>query len=122
LPLSTFGNPGSLPPGIAAIAASPTGATEAGNTVTITTTAAHGFSVGQSVVIAGVAVAGYNGTFVIASVPTPTTFTYTNPTAGLAASGGGTATVSFASTLLAGSFSNVSVNGFKLQSNFESLT
>ena len=54
------------------------GATEAGNTVTITTTAGHGFTAGQTVVISGVGVAGYNGTFTIASVPQPTTFTYTD--------------------------------------------
>jgi len=74
------------------IGASPTGATEAGNTVTITTTAAHGFEVGQIVQINGVS-AGYNGTFTITSVPTPTTFTYTDSTAGLAATGGGTASI-----------------------------
>jgi hypothetical protein len=75
-----------------AIAASPTGATESGNTVTITTTAAHNLAVGNTVTISGVGVGGYNGTFTVASVPTATTFTYTNPTAGLAASGGGTVT------------------------------
>jgi uncharacterized repeat protein (TIGR01451 family) len=75
------------------IAASPTGATESGSTVTITTTIPHGFLVGQSVMIKGVGVAGYNGTFTIVSVPSPTTFTYTDGTTGLAASGGGTATV-----------------------------
>jgi hypothetical protein len=77
-----------------AIAASPGGATEAGNTVTITTTAAHGLTPGQNVTIAGVGVGGYNGTFTVVTAPTPTTFTVTNPTAGLAASGGGTATPS----------------------------
>jgi hypothetical protein len=76
------------------IAASPNGATESGATVTITTTAAHGFIVGQTVQIAGVGVAGYNGTFTIQSVPTPTSFTYTATQSGLAASGGGTATSS----------------------------
>src|SRR6185436_11593800 len=59
------------------------------NTVTITTRAAHGLQVGQRVTITGVPVGGYNGTFDVATVPTTTTFTYTNPTAGLAASGGG---------------------------------
>jgi uncharacterized repeat protein (TIGR01451 family) len=75
------------------IAASPSGATESGSTVTITTVSAHGFLTGQSVTIAGVGVAGYNGPFTIASVPTPTTFTYTDTNTGLAASGGGTAAV-----------------------------
>src|SRR6185295_2330436 len=74
------------------IAAAPNGATQLGSTVTITTTSAHGFAVGHNVVIADVLVPGYNGTFAITSVPTPTTFTYT-ATPGLTPSGGGTATV-----------------------------
>ena len=66
-------------------------ATEVGNTVTITTAAPHGFSVGSVTTIAGVGVAGYNGTFTITSVLSPTTFTYTDSSTGLAASSGGTA-------------------------------
>ena len=62
--------------GVATVAASPTGAIEATNTVTITTTAAHGFLAGQYVTITGVGVAGYNGTYLINSVPTTTSFTY----------------------------------------------
>ena len=78
--------------GFVPIAASPTGATEAGNTVTITTTATHSFGVNQAVQISGVGVGGYNGQFTITGTPTPTTFTYTDPTAGLGNSGGGNAT------------------------------
>jgi autotransporter-associated beta strand protein len=77
--------------GIIPVAAS--GASESGNTVTITTTTAHGFAPGQAVRVTGVGVAGYNGTFIIASTPNSTTFTYLNPTSSLAGSGGGTATV-----------------------------
>ena len=40
--------------------------------------------------ITGVGVAGYNGVYTIVSVPTATTFTYTDPLTGLANSGGGT--------------------------------
>jgi len=65
--------------------------------VTITTSAAHGFVVGQSVVIAGVGVANYNGTFTITAV-TSTTFTYTDSHTGLSSSSGGTATVSLNQT------------------------
>ena len=72
------------------IAASPGGAIEVGTTVTITTTAPHGFVVGQSVSISGVGVAGYNGGVKITGTPTATTFTYTSGTSGLAPSGGGT--------------------------------
>ena len=75
------------------IAASPTGATESGNVVTITTTAAHGFNAGSPVTISGVGVAGYNGTFTITSIIPTTKFTYTDPAAGLAASGAGTAII-----------------------------
>ncbi|HZZ77559.1 MAG TPA: hypothetical protein VFE62_03515, partial [Gemmataceae bacterium] len=66
-----------------------TTASEAGNTVTITTSAAHGFNVGQKVVIAGVANASYNGTYTIATVPSATTFTVNNLTAGLPADSAG---------------------------------
>jgi hypothetical protein len=70
------------------------GLRESGNTVTVSTAAAHGRSVGDIVVITGAGNAGYNGTFTITSVPTPRTFTYTDPTAGLPSSGGGTSTYS----------------------------
>lgn len=102
--LGSWANSGTLKSAgdTAAIAPSPTGATQIGNVVTITTTAAHGFAVGQSVRIAGVG-GGYDGTFAIASVPTTTTFTYTHFSTGLAPAGGGTATLN--STLnLGGSF------------------
>ena len=65
-------------------------ATESGTLVTIT--APNTFLPGETVEISGVGVAGYNGTFTISS-PTATSFQYTALTSGLAASGGGTATV-----------------------------
>lgn len=59
--------------------------------VTITTGAAHGFSAADQVVMANTGIASCNGTFVIASVPSSTTFTYA--TGGdNATSSGGTAT------------------------------
>jgi CxxC motif-containing protein (DUF1111 family) len=67
------------------------GATESGNTVTITTAAQHKFAVGQYAQVNGVDVSGYNGTFQIVSTPTKTSFTYTAAVSGLASSGGGTA-------------------------------
>lgn len=73
------------------IAASPVGAKESGTTVTVTTTLTHDFEVGQTVQISRVGIAGYNGTFTILSIPSSPTFTYTDGTSGLAASGGGTA-------------------------------
>jgi hypothetical protein len=68
------------------------GAAEVGTTVTIRTSAIHNRSVGDIVTIAGVGVGGYNGIFTITAVPTPRTFQYTAAAAGLATSGGGSAT------------------------------
>src|SRR6266481_537363 len=67
------------------------GGTTASATVTIQTSAAHGLSAGQLVTTTGVGVAGYNGTFNVASVIDATHFTYYAANGGLAASGGGTA-------------------------------
>jgi autotransporter-associated beta strand protein len=51
---------------------------ETGTTVTITTTAAHNFAVGQQVVISNVASAGWDGIYTITGVTT-TGFTFTAP-------------------------------------------
>ncbi len=78
---------------IAAPAAS--GATRSNGISTITTTAAHGFLAGQVVVISGVSDASFNGTFSILSVPTATTFTYSQrglADVAAATAGNGTAT------------------------------
>src|SRR5262249_38966372 len=75
--------------GPVAIKASPDGATESGNTVTITTTAPHSYIPGALVDVEGVGVAGYNGLHLILSPPTLNSFTYTVSQTGLAASGGG---------------------------------
>ena len=69
-------------------AASVPGASEVGNTVTITTKA-NAVVAGQNATISGVAVAGYNGTFPVTAVLSTTQFTYSDPTSGLAVSGGG---------------------------------
>jgi large repetitive protein len=75
--------------------------TESGTTATVTTTAPHGYAVGESVFITGSSVSGYNSittSRVITSVPSSTTFTYT-ATSGLGSSTGGT--VTFAPTSVA---------------------
>lgn len=69
-----------------------TDATGDGNTVTFTTAADHGFSESDSVVISGMDPEGYNGTYVIASTPTTTTFTVSHTEVGTFVAGG-TATV-----------------------------
>ncbi len=61
--------------------------------VTVTTSAAHNMQAGQLVTIAGVTPSGYNGSFVILSVPTPATFTYGLLTDPGAYTSGGTAQV-----------------------------
>ncbi|MBK9020652.1 MAG: hypothetical protein IPL72_11855 [Sulfuritalea sp.] len=69
-------------------------ATWLANVVTVTTSAAHGFLVNQTVTLSGGSVAAYRGQFRIASVPSATTFTFaltTNP--GVGVFGAGTATL-----------------------------
>jgi CxxC motif-containing protein (DUF1111 family) len=75
------------------VAAAPKGATESGTTVTITTTSPHGFAAGQRAQLANVGspTGSYNGIFNILTVPSPTTFTYSDHITGLVPSGGGTA-------------------------------
>lgn len=50
----------------------------ASNVATITTPAAHGLTAGMTVAISGLGGTGYNGTVVIASTPTGSSFTYAN--------------------------------------------
>jgi hypothetical protein len=68
---------------------SPTGAVRNNNVATITTTTAHNLYPGASVLIAGVVDASFNGTFVVQSVPSPTTLTYQQ--LGAASNSGGSA-------------------------------
>ncbi|MBI1750155.1 MAG: hypothetical protein HY234_15705 [Acidobacteria bacterium] len=82
--------PSTLPPPATATITS-TGAARSANVVTITTTAAHNFVVGQLVIIAGVTDTSFNGSFLISTVPTTTTFTYSQ-SANNATSGGGSIT------------------------------
>jgi hypothetical protein len=62
---------------------------EAGNTVTVTTSSPINLLSGARVTVAGVTPTGYNGTFVVA-VTGPNTITYTDPTTGLASAAVGT--------------------------------
>ena len=87
---------GATQPAAIVIAASPNGATENGYLITMTTTIAHGLSIGQIVTIAGVGVSSYNGTFAVVSTLSATQFTYIAGATGLANSGGGTASSSTA--------------------------
>ncbi|CAN5817624.1 hypothetical protein BH11PSE8_BH11PSE8_39850 [soil metagenome] len=70
-------------------------ATHVTTVVTITTIAAHGFAVGQTVTIAGMSNGAYNGSYSISAVPNANQFRYVdaNPGLGLGALGG-TASVS----------------------------
>lgn len=83
---SALGNPDAPPHFVPVVLAG--GAVQSGDTVTITTTTKHGFSVGQTVKVSKVAAQGYNGTFTITAA-TATTFSYKTTVVGLSASGGG---------------------------------
>jgi phage tail sheath protein FI len=66
--------------------------TPAAGSVEYTTTAAHGFAVGDSVTITGLSPSGYNNTFTITSVGSATTFAVTNTTTTSPTDQDGTAT------------------------------
>ncbi len=86
---ATYTAPAALPPATTSTITS-TGAVRSNNVVTITTTAAHNFVVGQAVTISGVTTdTSFNGMFFIQTVPSSTTFTYSQ-TGSNATSGGGT--------------------------------
>jgi hypothetical protein len=67
------------------------------NITTITTSAAHGYSIGDVVTIAAVTNTSVNGSFSILTVPTTTTFTYSNAGTNIT-SGADTGTITFAYT------------------------
>ncbi len=73
---ASVGNTVAQIPAIPNLSSSITAASWSSNSVTITTAAANNFSVGQTVVISGMAPSGYNGTFTVASVISSTQFTY----------------------------------------------
>lgn len=65
------------------------------NVATITTAIPHGYVQGDTIVVAGATNSVYNGTYAVASVPTPTTLTYARTNANLgSASSVGTVSIS----------------------------
>ncbi len=86
-----------------------------GNTVTLTTGAAHGLVAGNTVVVAGVADTAFNGTFIVVSATT-TTITYATASSGNISSGAavGTVTRTFWETITldTGGSPNVVVSNF----------
>ena len=75
------------------ITASITNSARTGSTATITTSTAHNFAVGDSVVVSGTnGNAPLEGTWTIASVPSTTTFTYTTSSSGTITSAADTGT------------------------------
>ena len=57
------------------------------NVVTLTSRYAHNFSIGDSVIVSGMANAVYNGTYTVTAVPTTTTFRYAKTNANITATG-----------------------------------
>jgi hypothetical protein len=60
-----------------------TSVSESGSSVTVTTSGANNFTLGEIVTISGVGTSGFNGTFVIRSVKSNNTFTYIDSNTGL---------------------------------------
>jgi len=73
------------------------GAVRSSGTVTIATTGAHGATVGETIVVAGVNDSSFDGTFTVASVPSGTTFSYSQSGSDTTSGNG---TVSVANPLL----------------------
>jgi len=73
LRFTTNRDPSTLASEVSALAST---AVRSANSVLVTTTTAHGLVQGQIVFIGGMANASFNGTFQVATVPSPTTFTY----------------------------------------------
>ncbi len=86
--------------GAATIAASPSGAVRSAGVTTITSTTAHSFTAGMQVAVANVADTSFNGVFTVTSVPSATSFTYSQALTN-SASGGGTASFAQASVMAA---------------------
>lgn len=64
--------------GVTTLAFNISSASSTSTTFTITTSSAHGLIAGNACAIAGASLAGYNGSFTVASAPTSTTLTITN--------------------------------------------
>src|SRR2546427_11448632 len=90
-PLGVYTAPSTTLPPANTVSIASNGAVRANNVVTITTTAAHNLLTGQPVTISGVTDTSFNGTFTIASVPSATTFTFSQAGTN-ASSGNGTVT------------------------------
>lgn len=80
-------------------------------TVTVTTAAAHGLSLGQTVYINGVTPAAYDGVYAISFVPSSTSFNVGLPNAGLAAGAGGLVAVAAPTSATISSATWSSTNG-----------
>lgn len=80
-----------LAAGTTATATSVTGSFPTAGIATYTTSAAHGFTPGQWVLISGATTTGFNGRYLITSTPTTTTFTVNNLTTGTSGFTAGTA-------------------------------
>jgi hypothetical protein len=65
-----------------AVGGATTAATSAAGTATITTTTTHNILAGDLVVVAGITPTGFNGTYVVTTVPSATAISYVNATAG----------------------------------------
>lgn len=74
-----------VPASAFALTAAPTfsSASETGNVVTVTTSAAHHLTLSQPFVMSGCSVSGYNGSQVVTTTPSGTTFTYYDATGSL---------------------------------------
>lgn len=97
----------------------PTGAVRSGGVTTFTTTGNHLFRKGERLVISGVTDTSFNGTFYVASVPSPTTFTVAQAGQPDASSGGGAAvTQALGGSITGGTFYDATLFPPEYRGNF----
>jgi hypothetical protein len=73
---------GSTAPIALTVGGATTATSGTGSVATVTTTSTHNLGTGDRVTIAGITPTGYNGTYIVTSTPTTTSFTYANATTG----------------------------------------
>lgn len=95
------------------------GAVRSSGVATFTTAGNHGFRKGERLTLSGVEDASFNGLLLVASVPSPTTFTVSQPSLPDAASSGGTATTQeLGGSITGGTFYDATLFDEAYQDNF----
>jgi glucose/arabinose dehydrogenase len=94
------------------------GAVRVGGTVTVTTTATHGFRMGEKITVAGVAEPSFNGSGFVSAVPSATTFRMAQPGPDSSSGGGTAATLRIGGSVTGGTFYDATAFPAAYRGNF----